>query len=92
MVQRQREILNTVQRIRTGSKHIHIQLVTVDGHGEFDLGTIRLSEPIALHGQNTLGPAMRQRIQILQQGFFKRSDPEKPLFQLDLLNLCAGTP
>jgi hypothetical protein len=58
----------------------------VPGQFEIGLGAVRAPDPVALHGEDALGPAAFQLRHIVQQfvGVFR--DPEKPLLERALLD------
>ena len=60
-------------------------------HLEGDLSTFGTTDPVGLHGANTLRPSL-QLIQVLQKPLGVVRDAKKPLVQLSLLHQCTGAP
>ena len=60
-------------------------------HLEVDLSTFGTTDPVGLHGANTLRPSL-QFIQVLQKPLGVVRDAKKPLVQLSLLHQRAGAP
>jgi hypothetical protein len=55
-----------------------------------DRRSVFLSNPVSLHGYNSLGP--ERRVEVRKEPLFEVSKGDEPLLQQTTLDLCAGSP
>ena len=76
MLRSQRHVGGAEQRVRTGSEHIDAVLACSKGN----FGTVRASDPVALHGLDLVRPI--QVLEVVDQAIGVRGDAHHPLLEM----------
>ena len=84
---RQHEERRAEQRVGT-RREDRDRLVTAH-HGELHLGTVRATDPVALHREDALGPLL-ELLHVVEQAVGIVGDAEEPLLEVTRLDLSAA--